>query len=205
MPLHFPRRSFLLAFGGLAAAGRPTAWAAAQTVAVEKLLNDGKERFLKRIQAVNDSEWNLRIDQFPHTIGEKAEHVALSENDLQRVVEEALLQGPRPTLAEPLKGKEDMLREFFADSAAENYRPQKTLINLPEVLEYYGKANRSLMELLAGSDDLDETVYEHPDDEIGYLTGRQWFYYIAYHRLRHIEQIEAVMSHEDFPRRILPA
>ena len=78
-------------------------------------------------------------------------------------------------------------------------------INLPEVLEYCGKANRSLMELLAGSDDLDETVYEHPDDEIGYLTGRQWFYYIAYHRLRHIEQIEAVMSHENFPRRILQA
>ena len=205
MPLHFPRRSFLIAFGGLAAAGRPPARAAAQTAAVEKLLNDGKERFLKRIQAVNNSEWNLRINQFPHTIGEEAEHVALSENDLQRVVEEALLQGPRPTLAEPLKGKEEMLREFFADSAAENYRPQKTLINIPEVLEYYGKANRSLMKLLVRSDDLDETVYEHPNDEIGYLTGRQWFYYIAYHRLRHIEQIEAVMSHEDFPRRILSA
>lgn len=205
MPLHFPRRSFLIAFGGLAAAGRPPARAAAQTAAVEKLLNDGKERFLKRIQAVNNSEWNLRINQFPHTIGEEAEHVALSENDLQRVVEEALLQGPRPTLAEPLKGKEEMLREFFADSAAENYRPQKTLINIPEVLEYYGKANRSLMKLLVRSDDLDETVYEHPNDEIGYLTGRQWFYYIAYHRLRHIEQIEAVMSHEDFPRRIRSA
>lgn len=205
MPLHFPRRSFLIAFGGLVAAGRPPSRAAAQTAAVEKLLNDGKERFLKRIQAVNDSEWNLRINQFPHTIGEEAEHVALSENDLQRVVEEALLQGPRPTLAEPLKGKEEMLREFFADSAAENYRPQKTLINIPEVLEYYGKANRSLMKLLVRSDDLDETVYEHPNDEIGYLTGRQWFYYIAYHRLRHIEQIEAVMSHEDFPRRILSA
>lgn len=204
MPSHLPRRIFLLAFGGLAAAGRRTARAEAQTAAVEKLLDEGKKRFLKRIQAVNESEWDLRIGQFRHTIGEEAEHVALSENDLQRLVEEALLEGPRPSLAAPLKGKEEMLREFFTNSSVENYRPQKKLINLPEVLEYYGKANRTLMELLADSNGLDEVVYEHPNNEIGHLTGLQWFYYIAYHRLLHIKRIEARMTHEDFPRRILP-
>ncbi len=208
MPAHFSRRSFLLssaALGGIAAAGRSPARAEAQIAAVEKLLNDGKERFLERIQSVSDSEWNLRIGEFRRTVGEEAEHVALSENDLQQLVAKALQEGLRPTLAAPLEGKEEMLREFFAKNTAENYRPRKTLISLPEVLEYYGKANRKLMRLLADSEGLGEAVYEHPNDEIGYLTGLQWFYYIAYHRLLHTKRIEAVMAHEDFPRRVRPA
>lgn len=198
------RRTFLIAagaLGGFAAAERSPAQTKSQIAAIEKLLNDGKEQFLELIQSVRDSEWNLRVPQIRHTIGEEAEHVALSENELQKQVKLALQEGPRATLAEPLKGKEEELREFFAGNTAENFRPPQTLINLPEVLEYYGKANRNLMKLLADSEGLNEAVCEHPNREIGYLTGLQWFYYIAYHRLRHINQIKAVMAHEDFPRR----
>ena len=208
MSSHLSRRSFLFssaALGGIVCAGRPPARAEAQTAAVEKLLDEGKERFLERIQAVGDGEWNLRLGGIRRTIGEEAEHVALSENDLQTLVAQALAEGPRPTLAAPLKGKEEMLREFFADRSDENYMSKKKLISLPEVLEYYGKANRKLMRLLADSEGLEEAVYEHPNDEIGYLTGLQWFYYIAYHRLLHIRRIEAVMAHEDFPRRVRSA
>ncbi len=201
-----PRRFFLLssaALGGFAASGRARAQTEARIDAVAELLDEGKERFLGLIRSVRDSEWNLLIPPFRHAIGEEAEHVALSENALQTQVTAALAEGPRPTLAAPLKGKEEMLRKFFAENTAENFFPRKTLITLPEVLEYYGKANRKLMRLLADSEGLDEAVHEHPSREIGYLTGLQWFYYIAYHRRLHSDRIEAIMGHEDFPRRAL--
>ncbi len=203
MPVRTSRRSFLLAAGALAGfpGGRSAAQNPARTAAVEKLLNEGKERFLNRIRSVRDSEWNLRVGELEHSIGQEAEHVALSENELQTQVTAALAEGPRPTLATPLEDKQEMLRKFFAENAVENFRPRNKLISLPEVLEYYAKANRKLMRLLADAENLGEAVHEHPNDAIGYLTGLQWFYYIAYHRLSHIKRIEAVMAHRDFPRR----
>ncbi len=174
-------------------------------MAVENLLNDGSQQFLELIQSVREDEWNFRIRQIRHTIGEEAEHAALSENDLQKQVKLALQKGPRPSLASPLKGKEDVLKEFFAENVAESFRAKKTLINVEEILEYYAKANRGLMRLLASSEGLGEAVHKHPSEKIGNLTGLQWFYYIAYHRLRHINQIKAIMAHADFPRRVRPA
>lgn len=174
-------------------------------MAVEKLLDDGKQQFLELIQSVREDEWNFRVGQIRHTIGEEAEHIALSENDLQKQVRQALEKGPRPSMARPLKGKEDVLKEFFAENSAESFRPKQTLINVAEILEYYTKANRGLMRLLAESEGLSEAVLKHPSSKIGDLTGLQWFYYIAYHRLRHVNQIKAIMAHADFPRRVRPA
>ncbi len=139
-------------------------------MAVENLLNDGSQQFLELIQSVREDEWNFRIRQIRHTIGE-----------------------------------EDVLKEFFTENVAESFRAKKTLINVEEILEYYAKANRGLMRLLASSEGLGEAVHKHPSEKIGNLTGLQWFYYIAYHRLRHINQIKAIMAHADFPRRVRPA
>ncbi len=208
MPIIWSRRLFLIsssALGGIASSGRSIAQTTSQIMAVEKLLNDGSQQFLDLIQSVREDEWNFRIRQIRHTIGEEAEHAALSENDLQKQVKLALEKGPRPSLASPLKGKEDVLKEFFAENVAEAFRARKTLINVAEILEYYAKANRGLMRLLASSEGLGKAVYKHPSEKIGDLTGLQWFYYIAYHRLRHINQIKAIMAHADFPRRVRPA
>ena len=75
----------------------------AQREAAAKLLDEGKERFLELIESVTEEQWNFRVATAAHTIGEEAEHIALSENELPRVVQQALRKAPNPAKAKSLK------------------------------------------------------------------------------------------------------
>lgn len=184
-----------------------TAPLSAQTQAeydkVQKILEDGKGRFLELIDKTTDEQWNARAPGIRHTIGEEAEHIALSENELQQVVLGALRSPEQPAAVERLKGKIDVIREVLLgeDSVAEAFEPPGKIVNRQELLEFYGAANRKLMTLLESCREkpLAKHVYVHPNDEIGELNGLQWFYYIAYHRERHIRQIEALLVNPAIP------
>lgn len=171
---------------------------------IAKLLEAGQREFLDLIEPLDEKQWNFRTPTIRHTVGEEAEHLALSENELQRVIRDAKSD---PEAARALTDKQEQVKEILLnpDEPAENFKPLSKLINKSEVLEFYGQAYRKLMRLLESSENLNERVYKHPNDKIGELNGLQWFYYIAYHRSRHIEQIRAVMAHPDFPGRVQSA
>jgi hypothetical protein len=170
---------------------------------IQKLLEAGKKRFLDTIDKVTDEQWNARLPEHHHTIGHEAEHIALSENDLQQVIQLAMESPEQPEAPQRLKGKIAVVEELLLgkDAAAEGYRPPEKMINKSEVLEFYGAANRKLMALLDSSrgEPLAKHVYVHPKEEIGELNALQWFYYIAHHRERHIRQIEALLANPAMP------
>ncbi|MEZ5364842.1 MAG: DinB family protein [Bryobacterales bacterium] len=194
-------------FSCFLAAGLLAASAPAQTKAdydkIEKLLNDGKEEFLNLLDKVTEEQWNVHAPNIRHSIGEEAEHIALSENDLQQVILGALRSPEQPAAPQRLAGKLDVVREVLLgkDAVAEAYKPPKKIINKAEVLEFYTAGNRKLMALLESCRDkpLAQHVYVHPSAKIGELDGLQWFYYIAYHRERHIRQIEALLKNPAIP------
>jgi len=179
----------------------------AKREAAAKLLDEGKEKFLKLIESVTEEQWNFRVGTAAHTIGEEAEHITLSENELPRVIVQALNKAPEPEKAKSLKGKETKLRAIIFDKekAPESYRTANKLVTKAEVLELYGQANRKLMKMLRESENLDRHVRSHPNLRIQDLTAMQWFYYIAYHRERHIAQIEVLLAHPDLPGRVRTA
>ena len=170
---------------------------------VQKILEDGKKRFLELIDKTTDEQWNARAPGIRHSIGEEAEHIALSENDLQQVVLGSLRSPEQPAAVERLKGKVATIQEVLLgeDAVAEAFDSQGKIVNRTELLEFYGAANRKLMALLESSREkpMAKHVYVHPNDKIGELNGLQWFYYIAYHRERHIRQIEALLVHPAIP------
>ena len=180
---------------------------AAQTQAefdkIEKILEDGKKRFLELIDKTTDEQWGARAPGIRHSIGEEAEHIALSENELQQVVMSALRSPEQPAAVERLKGKVDVVHEVLLgeDAVAEAFDAQGKIVNKAELNEFYAAANRKLMNLLESSREkpLAKHVYVHPNPKIGELNGLQWFYYIAYHRERHIRQIEALLIHPAIP------
>lgn len=170
---------------------------------VEKLLVDGKKRFLEVIAKVTDEQWDAHAPGIRHSIGEEAEHIALSENELQQVILTALRGTEQPAAPERLEGKIAVVEEILLgkDAVAEAFNPPKKIVNREELLEFYGAANRKLMALFESCRDkpIAKLVYEHPNAKIGELNGLQWFYYIAYHRERHIRQIEALLVHPAIP------
>ena len=196
-----------IALLSVAAAAVLTPAAPAQTKAdfdkVAKLLEDGKKRFLEVLATVKDEQWNAHAPGIRHSIGEEVEHIALSENELQQVVLASLRSPEQAAAPARLKGKLALIEDVLLgkDAAAEGYKPPGKIVNRDEALEFYSSANRKLMALLESSrgKPMAQHVYEHPSKKIGELTGFQWFYYIAYHRERHIRQIEALLKNPAIP------
>lgn len=178
----------------------------AEIAEVRAALERGADRFLEVIADLDEEQWKFKGAGIAHSLGEEAEHIALSENDLQRVITTALKSEPNAAVAEALDGKEEELEEIMlGEEAAEAYKAPGKIINKAEVTEFFQAAHAKLLRLLESSENLSRHVYKHPKSKIGELTALQWFYYIAYHRERHVRQIEAIMAHPDFPGRVQSA
>ncbi len=187
----------------------PAAWSQTrqQIEAAEKVVRESAERFRAVIEDVDEEQWNLHPTGIRHSIGEEAEHVAFAEQELQRMILRALEAPESRERAADLAGKEKTLQELMLDPAttAENYRARGKLITKAEVLEYFDRAGRSLLQLLKNTPNLSLHITKHPSKKYGDLTALQWFYYIAYHKLRHCRQIETIKSHPDYPGRVQKA
>ena len=101
-----------------------------------------------------------------------------------------------------MAGKKKVIHEvILGDDSAENFRSPNKIANKAELMEYFPLVHKKLIGLWEQSQnqEMGDHVYKHPLDKIGELNALQWFYYIAYHRERHIRQIEAIKIHPDFP------
>jgi hypothetical protein len=123
---------------------------------------------------------------------------------LQRVLIKALEREAKPEKAKELVGKHKQVYDALMDreKPAEHFKPPNTLRSKAEVLEYINTAHRKLMSVAEAKRQFDVHIYTHPSKSIGDLNGVQWFYYIAYHKMRHMKQIETVMAHPDFPGQV---
>jgi hypothetical protein len=180
---------------------------AAAKAKVEALLKQSGKEFLDVIGDVTEDQWRFKGNGIRHSIGDEAEHVAFAEQELQRVILNALKSDANPKRAAKLKGKETEVRVLMleAPKGAENYQPRGRLNSKLEVLEYFPIAHNKLLQMLAGAQDLSTHIYKHPSKDYGELTALQWFYYVAYHKQRHIKQIRAIKSHQDYPGRVRTA
>ena len=196
----------LLASCALAGPAPAHAQTPAEIAEVRAVLERGANRFRELLGKLNEEQWKFRGSGIAHSVGEEAEHIALSENDLQRVITTAMKADPNTALEQALAGKEKELKQtILAENAAEAYKAPGKMINKAEVTEFFNAANAKLMRLLESSPNLSQYAYTHPLKKVGDLTALQWFYYIAYHRERHVQQIEALMAHPDFPGRVQSA
>lgn len=184
------------------APGRALAQSQADIAAARKTLEDAAAKFRSLIKDVNEAQWNFKTGPKAHSIGDEAEHVAQSEQDLQYVIGKAVTSPANPELAKRLGAKERTLRKLLLEGEqnAERYKPAHRLKTKAEVLEYFNTAHGKALTLLRTTPDLGTHTFTHPVVEYGDLTGLQWFYYMAYHNLKHCMQIEQIMAHQDFPK-----
>lgn len=188
---------FFLSLAVLLAPVRVDAQTQADIDKVAKLLEDGGKRFLTLVAEVTDEQWDFRVPGIKHTLGEEIEHIALSESDLQRTVDRALKSPARPGAEDA--AKIDEMRDYFlgAETTAENFKGQNKIVNRSELEEFFPPAHSRLLKLLRGSQNLSEHFYR--TGKFGRLSGLQLFYYVAFHRERHMRQMEALQSHPDMP------
>jgi DinB superfamily len=197
----------LLVLCGAAMPSSAYAQEAAAKAKVEELLEKSANEFLAAIDDVNEEQWNFKGTGIRHSIGEEAEHICFAEQELQRVIINALKVPADPKRAAELEGKEEKVRTLLLDAekGPENFQARGRLNSKLEVLEYFPMAHKKLLQLLAGAKDLSTHIYKHPGKAYGDLTALQWFYYVAYHKERHVKQIEAIKARADYPGRMRTA
>jgi vacuolar-type H+-ATPase catalytic subunit A/Vma1 len=183
-------------FGGLAVAQD-----AAQIEAARKTMEEAGKKFLGLIQGLTAEQWNFKPATGRHSIGEEAEHIALAENDLQQVIQQVMESPKNLEMAKKLAGKEKKVRDLMlsANTNPENFKSPEKLKTLPEVLEYFNRAHGRALKALVSTPDLSAHVLNHPHPDYRSLTAYQWYFYVAYHNLRHCKQIEEVMAEAKFP------
>jgi hypothetical protein len=174
---------------------------AAQIAAVRKTFEEAGTTFLGLIQNLTEEQWKFKPAGAHHSVGDEAEHVALSENDLQHVILQAMKGPVNREAAKLLAGKEKRVKEMMLnpETQAENYKPKGKLKTQPEVVEYFTRAHDYALNALQKTPELSLHVLGHPHKDYNDLTAYQWYYYIAYHTLRHCKQIEQITADASFP------
>lgn len=166
----------------------------------EETLRAAGEKFLAVLDRIDDVYWDFKPTGFRHTIGEEAEHVALTQQGLQQTVLKALNNPNEPEKAKALAGKEQFLKEHMLDpnNPAENFKYRNKLRSKAEVIEYFTMAQKKALDLLERAPNPEVRIFKHPNDTYGELTALQWFYYIAYHCERHTNWIQKMIDHPEF-------
>ena len=167
-------------------------------VTVQKVLEKSAEGFVNVITPIEQVDWQFRPKGYRHSVGEVAEHTALSHQGLQRLVNRAISSPSKPEIADALLKKYDVIRRFMVDTPLrpENFSAKNTLRTKAEVIEYFQMAHKKAVNILntTSSRILSQHVHKHPRPLYGDLTALQWMYYLGAHTQRHVGQIQRMIE-----------
>jgi uncharacterized damage-inducible protein DinB len=171
-----------------------------------KALHDSRNELMSYIEKLTDQQWDARPIPFKWTVGETAEHIALSEGLLFGAMERALATPVNPDWATKTAGKEAILDGLLAGrqgraNAPEPIQPLKRKMSRAEIMTLL-KNGRAKTVTFAEQTDLPLKAHtlDHPFPVFGTLNAYQWLNYIPAHNLRHNKQIAEIMGNPAFPK-----
>ena len=171
-----------------------------------KMLLDSQNEFLSYVEKLSDAQWNARPIPFKWTVGETAEHIALSEALLFGAVERALAAPVNPDWETKSAGKEAILDNLLAArrgkaQAPEPIQPLKRKMSRADIMAMFKEGRAKTLKFIQTTDQpLKAHTLDHPFPVFGTLNAYQWLLYIPAHNLRHNKQIAEVMSNAAFPK-----
>src|SRR5215813_9914915 len=171
-----------------------------------KMLVDSQKEFLSYVEKLTDEQWNARPMPFKWTVGECAEHIALSEGLLYSAMERAIAAPINPDWETKTANKEKILNGTLAGrlgraNAPEPIQPLKRKMTRAEVMTMYAEGRAKTMKFIETTDiPLKAHTLDHPFPVFGTLNAYQWLLYIPAHNLRHDKQIAEVMNNPAFPK-----
>lgn len=129
-------------------------------------------------------------------------HVHLSEKSIARMLKRTLDSTVRSTVAdeEQLRAEWERIRRLIGIGRAKMQAPPRVVPeNAPDLADGVELLSESRQQLLAAVgnatyDDLLSVSTPHPFQVVGTLTGAGWLTVVAYHDLRHAEQVRELCA-----------
>jgi hypothetical protein len=175
----------------------PAAQAGEKEILLERL-RQGRERYLRNFDAVNENHVSWNRSDGTWSIVECAEHVAVAEEQMLRLWEKLAAPGTtdRAKDAKLLATAHDRSHKA---QAPERSRPTGRVRTLQEALDRFNAARDRTLAFVAAIpvEELRSKVVSHP--LAGDLDGYQLFTLMALHPERHGLQVQEIMYHPEFP------
>ena len=168
------------------------------------LLSESRDKVFISTDQLSVKQWTFRQNKESWSIGDNVEHLGLVEPILFGQVTSALVSDVNPNWAEATAGKENLLKEKLLDRSTRRDAPNAVLPTgsvEPAYARRVFKEHRdvSLQFTLETVKPLKAHTADHRRPVYGTLNAYQWLLFIAYHTLRHVEQIADVTCAPGFP------
>ncbi|MEW6212033.1 MAG: DinB family protein [Acidobacteriota bacterium] len=168
-------------------------------------LIESEKEYLSAIENLTPAQWSYKSSPFRWSVGEVAEHIALTEAALFASVERALASPANPDWETKTAGKAEFIERVMPSrtgraQAPIEVRPSGKLTR-DEVIRKF-KEMRAKMQAFAEKTDLPLKAHtlDHPFRVFNTLSAYDWLIYIPLHTLRHNKQIAEVKSSAGYPR-----
>lgn len=169
------------------------------------LLQSSADLFADSFRTLGAAQFNFRPDPAKWSIALTAEHVIWAETGAAKLLKGRLVKelAPAEVLAATV-GREELIDERLAPrgtpfSAPDIVVPTGRWTTPDEMLGVFRESRAATIEFLSTTE-LDLSKYAAPHPAFGPLTGWQWVRFMVRHCIRHVDQIEGIKQHPDYPR-----
>ncbi|WP_077324920.1 DinB family protein [Virgibacillus siamensis] len=155
-----------------------------------KLNERARTALLAEAEGVSDDNLNKQPAEDRWSMKQILEHLYLMEGTIAKIIKHQLEEGEeRETSDRPIELTVNRSKKV---EAPDFLQPSSDYAGLDDLVRKLEASHKQLAEIVLMADEqaLKERIYPHP--EFGQLSLEQWIPFLAYHEMRHTEQIKEV-------------
>jgi uncharacterized damage-inducible protein DinB len=164
-----------------------------------------RKLFLESVTGLSEAQWNFKPAPEVWSVGEVAEHIAVSEDTIFGLITEKIMKGPaEPDKKAEVQGKDQIILEKVVDrsvkvQAPEMLRPTHRFASQQALVDHFKESrDRTIAYVGSTQDELRSHFGDHP--LLKTMDGYQWLLLLSAHSHRHTLQIEEVKANPNFPK-----
>ncbi len=168
-------------------------------------LKETQKAFLAATEGLSDAQWKFKAGPDRWSIAEVAEHIAVTEDTIWKLVSEKVMKSPAtPEKAAEAKGKDEIILTRVPDRSRKAQAPEQlkptgrwaTRADL--VKEFEGTRSKEIAYISDTKEDLRNHFEEHP--ALKTMDAYQWLIFNGAHCKRHTAQILEVKADPNYPK-----
>lgn len=168
-------------------------------------LKQTQKDFLAAIEGVSEEQWKFKAAPDRWSIAETAEHIAVTEDTVWKLVSEKIMKSPAaPEKRAEAKGKDETVLKMIPDRSKKAQAPErlkptgKWATRAALVKDFEAARAQEIAYLKETKEDLRNHFEEHPF--VKTLDAYQWLLLNGAHSKRHTAQILEVKADPNFPK-----
>src|ERR1043166_193254 len=168
-------------------------------------LKETRKACLAATDGLSDAQWKFKAAPDRWSIAEVAEHIAVTEDMIWKLVSEKVMKSPAaPEKAADAKGKDEIILAKIPDRSRKAQAPEQLkptgrwATRAALVKDFEGTRGQEIAYLKDTKEDLRNHFEEHP--ALKTMDAYQWLIFNGAHCKRHTAQILEVKADPNFPK-----